>query len=82
MAVISSNARNYLDAAIGDPTASREIAAGVMVPQSLTVTATAGSLPAPNKVVVIADTATPTVVELLEYCHELRNALKNAGLVL
>ena len=37
----------------------------------LTVTATTGTLPTANGAVVIANTATPTVVELLEYCREL-----------
>ena len=38
----------------------------------ITVTATTGSLPTANGAVTIADTATPTVVELLEFCMELK----------
>lgn len=38
---------------------------------AVTATATTGTLPTPNGAVVIANTATPTVVELLEYCTEL-----------
>jgi len=37
----------------------------------LTVTATSGSLPTANGSVTIANAATPTVVELLEFCVEL-----------
>jgi hypothetical protein len=43
----------------------------------LTVTATTGTLPTPNGSVTIADAATPTVVELQEFCVEL-NAKINA----
>lgn len=45
---------------------------------ALTVTATVGSLPATNGSVTIADAATPTVVELLEYCRELEAKLEAA----
>ena len=38
----------------------------------LTVTATTGTLPAAGGSVVIANTATPTVVELLDLCMELK----------
>jgi hypothetical protein len=37
----------------------------------LTVTATSGTLPTANGSVTIANAATPTVTELLEYCTEL-----------
>lgn len=37
----------------------------------ITVSASSGSLPAADGSVTIADAATPTVVELLEYCREL-----------
>lgn len=37
----------------------------------ITVTATSGTLPTANGSVTIADAATPTVTELLEYCREL-----------
>jgi len=37
-----------------------------------TVTATTGTLPTPNGATVIADAATPTVAELLEFCMENR----------
>ena len=39
---------------------------------TLTVTATTGTLPTPDGSVTIANAATPTVVELLEFCMELR----------
>lgn len=49
--------------------------AGSRVPEAaignITSTATSGSLPTPNGSVTIADAATPTVTELLEYCVEL-----------
>lgn len=38
---------------------------------NITVTPTSGSLPTANGAITIADTSTPTVVELLEYCTEL-----------
>lgn len=41
----------------------------------ITVTASAGSLPTPGGTVTIANTATPTVVELLDYCTELKAKL-------
>jgi len=44
----------------------------------LTVTATTGTLPTANGSVTIADAATPTVVELLEYCTELEAKLELA----
>ena len=44
----------------------------------IATTATTGSLPTANGAVVIADTATPTVVELLEYCVELEVKLEAA----
>jgi hypothetical protein len=44
-------------------------------PSKVTVTATAGSLPTPNGAVTIANAATPTVVELLELCMELKAKL-------
>ena len=37
-----------------------------------TVTATTGTLPTPGGTTVIANTATPTVVELLDFCVENR----------
>lgn len=43
---------------------------------NLAVTATTGSLPTADGAVVIANTATPTVVELLEYCVELETKLE------
>lgn len=42
----------------------------------LTVTATTGTLPTANGSVTIADAATPTVSELLEYCVELEAKLE------
>lgn len=37
-----------------------------------TVTATTGTLPTPNGATTIANAATPTVVELLDLCMELK----------
>lgn len=37
-----------------------------------TVTATTGTLPTPNGATTIANAATPTVVELLELCMEIK----------
>jgi hypothetical protein len=55
---------------------------------NITSSATSGSLPTANGTVVIADAATPTVAELLEYCVELEAkveamlaALRAAGLI-
>ena len=45
---------------------------------NIATTATTGSLPTANGAVVIANTATPTVVELLEYCVELETKLEAA----
>lgn len=42
---------------------------------AVTVTPTSGSLPTANGAVTIANTATPTVVELLEFCVELNAKL-------
>lgn len=44
----------------------------------LTSTATSGSLPTPNGSVTIANAATPTVTELLEYCVELEAKVEAA----
>ncbi|MCY1244478.1 hypothetical protein D9M72_575530 [compost metagenome] len=45
---------------------------GVAALTALTVTATTGTLPTPNGSVTIANAATPTVAELLEFCVELK----------
>lgn len=45
---------------------------------NITTTATAGTLPTANGTVTIADAATPTVTELLEYCVELEAKLEAA----
>lgn len=39
---------------------------------ALAVTATTGTLPTPNGSLTIANAATPTVTELLEFCVELK----------
>jgi hypothetical protein len=44
---------------------------------NITTTATTGTLPTANGSVTIADAATPTVVELLEYCVELEAKLED-----
>lgn len=56
-----------------------EVAAGAVAAKAqivaltaMTATATTGTLPTPNGSVTIADAATPTVVELLEFCMELK----------
>ena len=38
----------------------------------ITVTYTAGSAPAVDGAITVANSATPTVVELLEFCEELK----------
>lgn len=43
---------------------------------NITTTATTGSLPTANGSVTIANAATPTVVELLDYCVELETKLE------
>lgn len=45
---------------------------------NITTTATTGTLPTANGTVTIANAATPTVVELLEYCVELEAKLEAA----
>lgn len=44
----------------------------------LTTTATTGTLPTANGTVTIANAASPTVAELLEYCVELEAKLEAA----
>ena len=46
---------------------------------AMTVTATAGTLPTANGSVTIANAATPTVAELLEFCME--NQAKIAAII-
>ena len=43
---------------------------------NLTVTATSGTLPTANGSVTIANAASPTVAELLEYCVELETKVE------
>lgn len=45
---------------------------------NITTTATTGTLPTANGTVTIANAATPTVTELLEYCVELEAKLESA----
>jgi len=47
----------------------------VVATTPLTVTATTGTLPTPDGSVTIANAATPTVVELQEFCVELNNKI-------
>lgn len=42
---------------------------------TLTVTYSSGSAPVPNDALTVANSTTPTVVELLEYCAELHNLI-------
>jgi hypothetical protein len=76
---LSSTARQHVEIAIADPDYGKEVADAidgsikkgtVIVP--VAVTATTGTLPTPNGATVIANTATPTVVELLDLCMELK----------
>jgi hypothetical protein len=53
----------------------RTIEGGAAV-ANLTVTATTGTLPTANGTVTIANAASPTVAELLEYCVELETKLE------
>ena len=45
---------------------------------NITTAASSGTLPTPNGSITIANAATPTVVELLEYCTELESKLESA----
>ena len=76
-----ANARRIAELGMTTPLA-KEVAAqidggGAKKPQIValaanTVTATTGSLPTPNNASIIANAATPTVAELLEFCVENR----------
>lgn len=52
--------------------------ASVVALSAMTVTATTGTLPTANGSVTIANAATPTVAELLEFCVELKAKLDAA----
>lgn len=65
---LAKEAAKQIDAAVSSKTL-------VAALTNMSVTATTGSLPTPNNAVVIANTATPTVVELLEFCVELNAKL-------
>ena len=54
-----------------DGVAVTKFVIGAAIPD-LTVSATSGSLPTANGSLTIADAATPTVAELLEFCRELQ----------
>lgn len=54
---------------------------GVVVTAKPAVTFTSGSAPVPNGTVTIANSATPTVVELLELIYELQAKLVTAGVL-
>jgi hypothetical protein len=79
---ISARTRQILESALADEGAAHELATSILgtpgaaIP-ALTVTASAGTLPATNSGLTIADAAIPTVGELLEFCVEL-NAKVNA----
>ena len=64
---------------IGDNLAELEtLTAAIPVAQTLediTATYTTGSAPAASGALTIVDSATPTVLELLDYCEELRSLL-------
>lgn len=62
--------------AAGSPISLRNAARKGGPVANLTVSATAGSLPTANGSVTIANAATPTVAELLEYCVELETKLE------
>lgn len=57
------------------PTETAAKVAAAAAVAAITVTPTSGSLPTANGAITIANTATPTVVELLEYCTELNAQL-------
>lgn len=59
-------------------TENTELDVDTVTSAPVTVTATSGSLPTPDGTVTIADATTPTVVELLEYCTELKAQLDAA----
>jgi hypothetical protein len=44
---------------------------------NITTTATTGTLPTADNTVTIANAATPTVVELLDYCVELEAKIED-----
>lgn len=67
-------AKQISDIAAGAVAAKAQVAALT----AMTATATTGSLPTPNGSVTIANAATPTVVELLEFCMELKAKLDAA----
>jgi hypothetical protein len=73
---VSSRARRALKTACADSTAGNEVADKLIQVKAaaiaaLTITPTSGTLPTPNGAVTVADTTTPTVVELLELVVEL-----------
>jgi alanine dehydrogenase len=88
---VSQKTKRIVEQALADPAAAKELSdkliqAKATAIAAITVTPTAGSLPTANGAVTIANTATPTVVELLEFCVELnakvdalRAALTGAG---
>ncbi|SIO38154.1 hypothetical protein SAMN05444166_4245 [Singulisphaera sp. GP187] len=81
---LSSRLRNLLGIALADKAGAVELVTAVdaaangtptapsAAVAAITVTATTGVLPTANGTVTVADAATPTVVELLDYCTELK----------
>jgi hypothetical protein len=88
---VSARTKDYIRNALADRPAADEVASKLIQVKAaaiaaLTITPTSGTLPTPNGAVTVADTTTPTVVELLELVVELNakfNALRvacaNAG---
>ena len=62
---LANEVASQIDGAVAAKTQVAALAAN-------TVTATTGTLPTPNGATTIADAATPTVAELLEFCMENR----------
>ena len=62
---LAKEVASQIDGAVAAKTAVTALAAN-------TVTATTGTLPTPNGATTIANAATPTVAELLEFCMENR----------
>lgn len=62
---LAKEVARQIDGAVAAKTAVAALAAN-------TVTATTGTLPTPNGATTIANAATPTVAELLEFCVENR----------
>jgi hypothetical protein len=73
---VSQKTKRIVEQALTDKAAAKELTDKLIQTKAaaiaaIVITPTTGSLPTPNGAVTIANTATPTVVELLELCVEL-----------